>query len=70
METQKRIFALPGAMTCFVLLVSCAMALAQNGKYACAERNPQSQCHTTNTQDLAATHAVYSNIANRMGLSL
>ena len=49
MRTQKRVFTLPRAMTCVVLLVSCAMALAQNDKYACAEPNPQSLCNAGNT---------------------
>jgi hypothetical protein len=55
METQKSIFALPGTMTCFVLLVSCAMALAQNDKYACTEPNPQSLCNTGNTCGSSST---------------
>lgn len=49
METQKRIFTLPRVMTCVVLLVSCAMALAQNDKYACTEPDPQSLCNAGNT---------------------
>jgi hypothetical protein len=55
MATQKRIFALPGAMTCFVLLVSCAMALAEKDKYACTEPNPQSLCNTTKTCGSSST---------------
>ncbi len=49
METQRRILTLPRAMTCVVLLVSCAMALAQNDKYACTEPEPQSLCNAGNT---------------------
>jgi hypothetical protein len=37
MKTQRFTFARPGAITCLILLTSCAMALAQNDKYACTE---------------------------------
>ncbi len=49
MKNQKSIFAGPRAVTCFVFLLSCAMALAQNDKYACTEPNPQSLCNAGNT---------------------
>ena len=49
METQRRILTLPRAMICVVLLVSCAMALTQNDKYACTEPDPQSLCNAGNT---------------------
>ena len=49
MKTRRFTFARPGAITCFVLLMSCVMALAENDKYACTEPNPQSVCNAGNT---------------------
>jgi hypothetical protein len=49
MMAQKRIVACPRVVTCLVLLMSCAMALAQTDKYACTEPNPQSLCNASNT---------------------
>jgi hypothetical protein len=49
MKTQRYTFARPAAVTYFILLMSCAMALAQNDKYACSEPNPQSVCNDGNT---------------------
>jgi hypothetical protein len=37
MKTQRFTFARPGAITCLIVLTNCAMALAQNDKYACTE---------------------------------
>ena len=55
MKTQRATFTVPQAMTCFVLLLSCAMALAQNRKYACIEPNPQSLCNSGNTCGSSST---------------
>ena len=55
MKTQKRTLAGARAVTCLVLLVSCAMALAQNDKYACTEPHPQSLCNTSNTCGSSST---------------
>jgi plastocyanin len=49
MKTERFTFARPGGITCVIVLMSCAMALAQNDKYACAEPNPQSICNAGNT---------------------
>jgi hypothetical protein len=49
METQIVSSARPAVITCLILVMSCAMALAQNDKYACAEPNPQSICNAGNT---------------------
>ena len=49
MKAPNRIVTRPRVLTCIVLLMSCAMALAQTGKYACTEPNPQSLCNTSNT---------------------
>lgn len=49
MTTQKRAFPGPRVLTCFVLLVSCTMAVAQSDKYACTEPDPQSLCNAGNT---------------------
>jgi hypothetical protein len=49
MKAQKRIVDCPRVVTCLVLLMSCAMALAQTDKYACTEPNPQSLCNASNT---------------------
>jgi hypothetical protein len=49
MNNQIFSSARPAVITCLILLMSCAMALAQNDKYACAEPNPQSICNAGNT---------------------
>jgi hypothetical protein len=49
METQIVSSARPAVITCLILVMSCAMALAQNDKYVCAEPNPQSICNAGNT---------------------
>lgn len=49
MKAQKRVVTRPRVLTCIVLLMSGAMALAQTDKYACKEPNPQSLCNTSNT---------------------
>jgi plastocyanin len=49
MKAPNRIVTRPSVVTCFVLLMSCAMALAETDKYACAEPNPQSLCNSSNT---------------------
>jgi hypothetical protein len=49
MRTQRFAFFGPGAMTCFVVLLSCVAAQAQNDKYACSEPTPQSLCNPGNT---------------------
>ena len=49
MEIQRDSFARRSVTMCFVVLLSCAVAHAQNDKYACAELNPQSLCNAGNT---------------------
>ena len=49
MKAPKCIITRPRVLTCIVLLMSCAMALAQTDKYACTEPNPESLCNTGNT---------------------
>jgi hypothetical protein len=49
METRICSSARPAVITCLILVMSCAMALAQNDKYACSEPNPQLVCNTGNT---------------------
>ena len=49
MKAPKRIVTRHRVLTCIVLLMSCAMALAQTDKYACSEPNPQSLCNPSNT---------------------
>ena len=49
MKTQQTSLVRTGPVTCLLLLLSCAAALAQNDKYACSEPNPQSLCNAGNT---------------------
>jgi hypothetical protein len=49
MKIQRSAFIRPGAMTCFAMLLTCAMAHAGSDKYACSEPNPQSLCNAGNT---------------------
>jgi plastocyanin len=49
MKTQRFTFARPAAITGLILLMSCAMALAENDKYACADPNPELICNAGNT---------------------
>jgi hypothetical protein len=49
MKIRRFTFTRPAAIPCLIVLLSCAMALAQNGKYACTEPNPQSICNAGNT---------------------
>jgi hypothetical protein len=49
MKIQRSAFARRSVMACFVVLLSCGVAHAQNDKYACSEPNPQSLCNASNT---------------------
>jgi hypothetical protein len=49
MKIQRGSFIRPRVPTCFVVLLMCATAHAQKGKYACSEPDPQSLCNTANT---------------------
>ena len=49
MKIQQGSFVRPGAFTCFIVLLTCAMAHAANDKYACSEPDPQSLCNAGNT---------------------
>ena len=39
----------PGVLTCFVVLLICAVANGQKDKYVCSEPNPASLCNADNT---------------------
>jgi hypothetical protein len=69
MKIQQGSLVRPGALTCFIVLLTCAMAHAGSAKYACSEPDPQSLCNAGNTCGSSSTPCIVDVKRDNVGAS-